>query len=94
MSPRTLQRYRTGGLLPFHKRGQKIYYRLSDVREFIYRNGDHWDKKAFEESTKAKGWEFSKCTRLLLINITQSHYLRLPARNFPISSKVLPLRTA
>jgi len=47
VSPRTLQRYRSDGILPYRKRGQKIYYRASDVREFVYKNGDYWDKKGF-----------------------------------------------
>jgi len=38
--------------LPFLKRGQKIYYKASDVREFVYNNGDHWDKKRLENGTK------------------------------------------
>ncbi|MDR2410129.1 MAG: helix-turn-helix domain-containing protein, partial [Bacteroidales bacterium] len=54
VSPRTLQRYRSEGLLPFSKRGQKIYYKTSDVREFVYRNGDHWDKKALEDAVAKK----------------------------------------
>jgi len=49
VSPRTLQRYRSEGLLPFIKRGQKIYYKTSDVKEFVNRTGDYWDKKAFED---------------------------------------------
>ena len=53
VSHRTLQRYRTDGLLPFFKLGQKIYYKTSDVREFVYKNGDHWDKKRFENETNA-----------------------------------------
>ncbi|MDR2058177.1 MAG: helix-turn-helix domain-containing protein [Dysgonamonadaceae bacterium] len=57
ISPRTLQRYRSEGLLPFSKRGQKIYYKTSDVRKFVYKNGDHWDRKAFEDATKAGGEE-------------------------------------
>jgi hypothetical protein len=52
ISSRTLQRYRSDGILPFLKRGQKIYYKTSDVREFIYRNGDYWDKKRFDNGTK------------------------------------------
>ena len=54
VSYRTLQRYRTSGLLPFYKLGQKIYYRASDVRDFVYRNGDHWDKKRFEDEMPVK----------------------------------------
>jgi transcriptional antiterminator len=57
VSPRTLQRYRSDGLLPFHKRGQKIYYKLSDVRDFVYKNGDPWDKREFENAAKAKDGE-------------------------------------
>ena len=49
VSHRTLQRYRSDGLLPFFKLGQKIYYKTSDVRDFVYKNGDYWDKKRFEE---------------------------------------------
>ncbi|MDR3143136.1 MAG: helix-turn-helix domain-containing protein [Tannerellaceae bacterium] len=42
VSHRTLQRYRKDGLLPFLKRDQKIYYKASDVREFVNRNDfDH-----------------------------------------------------
>jgi hypothetical protein len=52
VSHRTLQRYRTGGLLPFYKVGQKIYYKTSDVREFVYKTGDHWDTKRFENVIK------------------------------------------
>jgi hypothetical protein len=47
VSKRTLQRYRSEGSLPFIKYGQKIYYKATDVREFVYRNGDYWNKKAF-----------------------------------------------
>jgi len=49
VSPRTLQRYRTDGGLPYIKRGQKIYYKASDVKKFVYKSGDYWDKKAMEE---------------------------------------------
>jgi transcriptional antiterminator len=34
---RTLQRYRTGGVLPFHHFEGKVYYKLSDIHEFIRR---------------------------------------------------------
>jgi hypothetical protein len=54
VSHRTLQRYRSDGSLPFHKHGQKIYYKLSDVRNFVYKNGDPWDKKEFENATQTK----------------------------------------
>ncbi|MDR1582839.1 MAG: helix-turn-helix domain-containing protein [Prevotellaceae bacterium] len=55
VSHRTLQRYRTGGLLPFLKRGQKIYYKASVVREFVNRGDfDYWDKKAFEDAVAKK----------------------------------------
>ncbi|GHV00818.1 DNA-binding protein [Bacteroidia bacterium] len=57
VSHRTLQRYRSDGSLPFHKRGQKIYYKLSDVRNFVYKTGDPWDKKEFEEKMTARNGE-------------------------------------
>jgi hypothetical protein len=47
ISKRTLQRYRSECGLPYLKHGQKIYYKTSDVREFIFKNGDYWDKKSF-----------------------------------------------
>jgi hypothetical protein len=49
VSKRTLQRYRTEGGLPYLKRGQKIYYKASDVKEFLNRTGDYWDKKGFDD---------------------------------------------
>jgi len=54
VSHRTLQRYRTEGLLPFFKLGQKIYYKTSDVREFVYKNGDRWDMKRFDDKMPGK----------------------------------------
>ena len=46
VSKRTLQRYRTEGGLPYMKYGQKIYYKTSDVKDFVNRNCDYWDRKA------------------------------------------------
>ncbi|GHV48626.1 DNA-binding protein [Bacteroidia bacterium] len=57
ISKRTLQRYRSEYGLPYLKHGQKIYYKTSDVREFIFKNGDYWDKKAIMERLKAKDGE-------------------------------------
>jgi DNA-binding transcriptional MerR regulator len=34
-SKRTLARYRKNGLLPFHNLEGKVYYKLSDIHEFI-----------------------------------------------------------
>jgi len=48
VSHRTLQRYRDDGLLPFFKIGQKVYYRTSDVRNFVFnhqqktKGGQQW----------------------------------------------------
>ena len=53
VSKRTLQRYRTEGGLPYLKYGQKIYYKASDVKEFVNRNCDYWDKKTVENAIKA-----------------------------------------
>jgi hypothetical protein len=52
ISPRTLQRYRSEGGLPFLKYGQKICYKAVDVRKFIYSHGNYWDRKAIEEKMK------------------------------------------
>ncbi|HBK40868.1 MAG TPA: DNA-binding protein [Porphyromonadaceae bacterium] len=35
ISPRTLQRYRSSGQLPYYTINGKIYYKLSDVNRFI-----------------------------------------------------------
>ena len=38
MSPRTLQRYRKKGILPYVNQNGKNYYRTSDVHKFIREN--------------------------------------------------------
>jgi len=38
VSHRTLQRYRDNDLLPFFKIGQKVYYKTSDVRNFVFKH--------------------------------------------------------
>ena len=48
ISKRTLQRYRSEGGLPYMRYGQKIYYKASDVKEFVNKNCDYWDKKAID----------------------------------------------
>ena len=35
ISPRSLQRYRSLGKLPYYTNSGKIYYKLSDVRQFV-----------------------------------------------------------
>ena len=46
-SYRTLQRHRSNGVLPYAKFGHKIYYRVSDIREFIKDNCDFQTYKRF-----------------------------------------------
>ena len=53
VSKRTLQRYRSDGGLSYKKYGQKIYYKTSDVRDFVNRNHDYWDRKTFEDAIKS-----------------------------------------
>ncbi|KAA6326990.1 hypothetical protein EZS27_023981 [termite gut metagenome] len=48
ISYRSLQRYRTSGVLPYFMIGHKTYYRASDVREFIRRNFDNGTLRNFE----------------------------------------------
>ncbi len=38
ISPRSLQRYRSLGVLPYKRLGQKTYYTEEDVREFVENN--------------------------------------------------------
>ena len=40
VSPRTLQRYRTSGKLPYFMIGHKTYYRASGIRAFVQENAD------------------------------------------------------
>ena len=43
-SKRTLVRYRNNGVLPFHNLEGKVYYKLSDIHEFI--------RKSFQPAKK------------------------------------------
>jgi len=43
-SKRTLQRYRNNGVLPFHYIEGKVFYKLSDIHEFI--------RKSFQPAKK------------------------------------------
>ena len=47
VSYRTLDRYRRKGL-QFFKRGQKIHYKASDVKKFVFDNGNSLEKQALE----------------------------------------------
>lgn len=38
ISKRTLQHYRDSGLIPFSQIGAKIYYKASDIDEFLNKN--------------------------------------------------------
>lgn len=49
VSIRTLQRYRNSGMLPHFKIGQRIYYRATDIREFIHEKADFNTYKKFEK---------------------------------------------
>lgn len=51
---RTLQRYRSNGVLPYAKLGHKIYYRVSDIREFVRENCDFQTFKRFEQNNPPK----------------------------------------
>lgn len=50
VSYRTLQRYRTAGILPYFSIGHKTYYRTSDVRNFVREQMDFQAYQAFEKS--------------------------------------------
>ena len=54
ISMRTLQRYRSEGVLPYLKYGQKIYYKSSDVKEFVNRNCDYWERKRIDDGIPSK----------------------------------------
>ena len=45
-SKSTLQRYRTNGVLPFYTIEGKVYYKLSDIHEFISKSFQPVRKKS------------------------------------------------
>lgn len=45
ISTRTLQNYRDNGVLPFAQIGRKIYYKASDIQEYLTR---HYIKAAYQ----------------------------------------------
>lgn len=49
VSKRTLQRYRSGGQLPYFMIAHKTYYRTSDVREFVRSHMDFQTWQDFEK---------------------------------------------
>lgn len=48
-SYRTLQRYRSNGVLPYALLGHKIYYRVADIRAFVKENCDFQTYQKFEK---------------------------------------------
>jgi len=52
ISPRSLQRYRSSGKLPYYTISGKIYYKLSDVHQFIRESFTSPLSKA-----KVNGWQ-------------------------------------
>jgi hypothetical protein len=48
-SYRTLQRYRSSGVLPYALLGHKIYYRVSDIRAFVKEYCDFKTVQKFEQ---------------------------------------------
>ncbi len=50
VSKRTLQRYRSGKMLPYFMVAHKTYYRVSDVREFVRRHMDFQTREEFDRT--------------------------------------------
>ncbi|NDV79425.1 helix-turn-helix domain-containing protein [Dysgonomonas sp. 511] len=53
VSKRTLQRYRDKGILPYFKVEERVYYKASDIREFVKKYGSssrvRWDEDVSED---------------------------------------------
>ena len=50
ISSRSLQRYRSSGRLPYYTISGKLYYKLSDVEQFIRENfNNKWQKQGASE---------------------------------------------
>ena len=52
VSFRTIQRYRTKGVLPYLNIGRKIYYRATDIRAFVRERADSQSYKQFEKDNQ------------------------------------------
>lgn len=52
ISPRSLQRYRSSGNLPYYSISGKLYYKLSDVHQFIRESFLERRKRNDEENDK------------------------------------------
>lgn len=50
ISKRTLQNYRDRGILPFSQAGRKIYYKLSDILDYLDR---HYIKANFQKGNQS-----------------------------------------
>ena len=50
VSKRTLQRYRSGKMLPYFMVAHKTYYQVSDVREFVRQHMDFQTREEFERT--------------------------------------------
>ncbi|MDR3056958.1 MAG: helix-turn-helix domain-containing protein [Prevotella sp.] len=53
-SYRTLQRYRSNGVLPYALLGHKIYYRVADIRAFVREYCDFQTYQKFEKDNPPK----------------------------------------
>jgi hypothetical protein len=53
-SYRTLQRYRSSGVLPYALLGHKIYYRVTDIRAFVKEHCDFKTSQKFEQDNPPK----------------------------------------
>jgi hypothetical protein len=53
-SYRTLQRYRSNGVLPYALLGHKIYYRVADIRTFVREYCDFQTYQKFEKDNPPK----------------------------------------
>ena len=52
ISPRSLQRYRSLGVLPYKRLGQKTYYTEEDVMQFVENNVKEFKKENVEHSSE------------------------------------------
>ncbi|GHS94851.1 DNA-binding protein [Bacteroidia bacterium] len=59
VSKRTLQRYRSDGILPYARFGQKIYYKADDVRSFVKEHCDYRTFQKFEKDNPPEKSKFS-----------------------------------
>ena len=80
ISPRSLQRYRSLGVLPYKRLGQKTYYTEEDVKQFIKNNVKDFNQENVEHYYDSHSPEI-QITKVFTIKHLQLWYKRKRVMN-------------